>query len=277
MHRATPLMTSFRAFVSGGARSIVDKVDDTRLMQEMAGNFMKGETRDAVEAPQNYGFTSVVQAATKGLDGQIQECAEAFISFMGGNRSFPVCSIMDDRRFRPMGLQPGENAQYDDNGQMTLMRRAGLFLLSLDSADQTGKMVQRMASLRHVNKQKQQRQKPTPQPGAPGQGGGGGGGGTVDTRDAQQTDPNDQIRQSHAQYKHEGESVNTEVRCTKDRIEFRAGDSVVGYYESSSQTWFLQGKIVTMQGTSRVEAVGPTYTGLDTKGEGAAKQHWAKV
>ena len=40
MHRATPLNSSFRSYVAGGARSVIDKIDDSKLMQEMAGNFM---------------------------------------------------------------------------------------------------------------------------------------------------------------------------------------------------------------------------------------------
>ena len=98
MHRATPRNTSFRAFSAGGARALVDSVSDNPMMQEMAGSFMKGESRKEVEAPQNYGFTSVVRRRPRARDGQIQECAEAFMSFIGGNRSFPVCGIMDDRR-----------------------------------------------------------------------------------------------------------------------------------------------------------------------------------
>src|SRR6516225_7012139 len=98
MHRATPIQASFRGYRSGGARTVIDKADDSKLMQEMGGNFMKGETRQKVESPQNYGFTSVVMDADKGQDGQISGSAEGFISFMGGNRSFPVCTVMDDRR-----------------------------------------------------------------------------------------------------------------------------------------------------------------------------------
>src|SRR5580765_7798563 len=71
MHRATPANTSHRAYSAGGARSVVDKADDSKLMQEMAGNFMHSETRSAVESPQNYGFTSVVHEATKDANGKI--------------------------------------------------------------------------------------------------------------------------------------------------------------------------------------------------------------
>jgi hypothetical protein len=169
---------------------------------------------------------------------------------MGGNRSFPVAGVMDDRRYRPMGMKPGENSQYDDLGQMTLMRRTGLYLLTLDGPDDSqqdsggaggaqgkagdsggggGKNVERMASLRHVEKQKQERQKPQGTPDASGK---------VLSAEAwaEQTAA---IKKKNENYKHEGDSVNTEVRCTKGRIEFRVGDTVAGSYDKGSKTWLL--------------------------------------
>src|SRR5262245_33918592 len=130
MHRATPLMTSFRAFSAGGARSVIDKIDDGKLMQEMSGNFMKGESRSKVESPQNYGFTSVVHEADKDKDGNITDSAEGFISFMGGNRSFPVCPVMDDRRHRLYKLKAGDTAMYrgrDDPQQFQLTEDGGFW------------------------------------------------------------------------------------------------------------------------------------------------------
>jgi phage gp45-like len=128
MHRATPIQTSFRSYVGGGARSVISGVDDSKLMQEMAGNFMKGETRQKVESPQNYGFTSVVMDADKGQDGQISGGAEGFITFCGGNRSFPVCSVMDDRRHRLQNLQKGDVAMFrtrSDQQQFHLTQDGG--------------------------------------------------------------------------------------------------------------------------------------------------------
>jgi phage gp45-like len=116
MHRATPLHSSHRAFSAGGSRSVVDKVDDQQLMQEMSGNFMKNESRQEIEAPQNYGFTSVVFDAEKDKDGKIQASAETFIGFMGGNRSFPVAGAMDDRRHRLYGMEKGDSAMYRGRG-----------------------------------------------------------------------------------------------------------------------------------------------------------------
>lgn len=129
MHLSTPAQAAFRSYVSGGARATIDQVDDSKLMQESAGNFMKGETRKGVESPQNYGFTSVVADATKGKDGQIEDSAEGFVQFMGGNRSFPVMGVMDDRRHRLKGLEKGDTAMYrqKDDGQQFHMTKDGGF------------------------------------------------------------------------------------------------------------------------------------------------------
>lgn len=130
MHRASPSNTSFRAFSGGGTRSAVDIIDDLKLMQEHAGNFMANETRQGIEAPQNYGFTSVVMPAIKDALGKITDSAEAMISFMGGNRSFPVAGVMDDRRHRLFGLQPGDVGMFRtalDQLQMHFTGNGGFF------------------------------------------------------------------------------------------------------------------------------------------------------
>jgi len=264
MHRSTHSSTLHRSYDSGGARATIDKVNDDSMMQEMSGNFMKGESGSEIESPQNYGFSSVVRPAKKGQDGQIEESAEGFISFMGGNRSFPVCGVMDDRRYRPRGLKPGENSQYDDIGQMTLLRRSGLYLLSLDSEDDSqqdssgggggggaatregdsggnggGQKVERYVSIRHVEKQKQP--KPQSQSGDSASGGSGGGGASAATR-ADSGGSNGSSGQK-SDFKHEGESVNLEMRVSKKRIEFRSGDDVVGYYDKEGKTWVFIGKV----------------------------------
>ena len=131
MHRATPLNTSIRAYTSGGSRSVVDQVDDKPAMQEMGGNFMANETRQAIEAPQNYGFTSVVRDADKGSDGKITASAETFIGFMGGNRSFPVSGPMDDRRYRLKQLEKGDVAIFDYLQHQLHFNKDGAFITGL--------------------------------------------------------------------------------------------------------------------------------------------------
>jgi phage gp45-like len=308
MNRNSLLEMSGRA-MHQAVRFTLNKGMDQLMMQELHFDGMNSDGRDKVERVQNYGFSSTplprdvqegaqkavaaVAGAVGGSGGAILgAAAEGIAMFMGGQRNHPVVIGVDDRRHRPMGLLPGENAQYDDIGQMTLLRRGFMAMLSLDSIDQaTGKMVERFASLRHVKKEKQKR--PTYKPSSGGQSGGGAtppGPGLLAAAPSQ-------TQQAEA-YKHEGESVNTEVRCTKDRIEFRAGDTVVGYYEASSQTWFLKGKIATMEFdkhyttvTDRLEVIGTGDAkikfGLDQKDEdnlpkvstvgGPAKKVYAKV
>lgn len=121
--RASPFESSHRAYHSGGSRSVIEKADDSKLMQEHSGNFMKGESRKGVESPQNYGFTSVVHEADKDKDGNIEMGAESFVSFQGGNRSFPVYGNTDDRRHRLHGLKEGDSAMFrgkDDRQQFHL-------------------------------------------------------------------------------------------------------------------------------------------------------------
>jgi phage gp45-like len=171
MHRSTPLNSALRGYTSGGARGVVDQVDDTKLLQEMGGNFMVNETRDKVEAPQNYGFTSVVFNAEKDGMGKIKSSAEHFTSFMGGSRSFPV-AIMDDRRHRLYKLQQGDTAMFRGRGdfqQFHMTQNGGFWTAPQDK------------TVRMQLLQKDSQSNSTMQSG--GGSGGGGGGAGAQTRD----------------------------------------------------------------------------------------------
>lgn len=253
MHRQTPLTAGFVGYTSGGARTLIDSINDGTMMQEMKGTMMFGEARDRVESPQNYGFSSVVLPATKGKDGRITDSAEGFMSFIGGNRSFAICSIMDDRRHRPYGLKPGENAQYDDLGQMTILRRTGLYLLTTDNPDtsqqQSGggaapgqqaassQPVQRFVSIRHVVKQTQPRKTSNSSQGSSGNGSGSA------TPSVRAADASSGGSQSGQDFKHEGDTVNTEARFTAKNFEFRTGDTVVGSHDKAAAKWEFGGKV----------------------------------
>jgi phage gp45-like len=89
---------------------------------------MANEARSAIESPQNYGFTSVVRDAVKDAQGKIQQSAETFVSFMGGNRSFPVFGNMDDRRFRLKELEKGDTAMFDYLQHQLHMNTDGIFV-----------------------------------------------------------------------------------------------------------------------------------------------------
>jgi hypothetical protein len=96
----------------------------------MSGNFLKGESRQGIEAPQNYGFTSHCMPADKDELGNITHCAEVVMSFVGGNRGFPVAGNMDDRRHRLTGLDPGDSAMFrtkDDYQQFHMHSDGGFW------------------------------------------------------------------------------------------------------------------------------------------------------
>jgi Bacteriophage Mu Gp45 spike protein len=172
MHRQTPLNSSMRGFYSGGSASVVDQADDSKLMQEMAGNFMANETRKGIQAPQNYGFTSVVFDAEKDAMGKIQASAETFTSFLGGNRSYPVSGNMDDRRHRLYKLEKGDTAMFRGRGdkQQFHMTKDGGFWTA--PQDKTLRM-QMLDQDSESNSTMQQ-----------GGGGAGGGGASAQARDA---------------------------------------------------------------------------------------------
>jgi hypothetical protein len=142
VHRSTEAQSSFRAYDAGSARALIEKIEDSPLMQVMNGQGMMGEAfstpkfgkSKGPEAPQNYGFTSVVAKASKGAGGVIKQCAEGFMNFIGGNRSFPVMPMMDDRRHRLKNLikdaAEGSVAMHGlkEWGQQFLMTDDGVYL-----------------------------------------------------------------------------------------------------------------------------------------------------
>lgn len=260
MNRNSLMEMSGRAMHMVG-RFTLNAGNSSPMMQELAMDLMNSDGRGAVEHVQSYGFSATPLPRDEQKQGQggaagavasaIGEAlkgaaAEGICLFAGGQRNHPICIGVDDRRHRPMGLKPGESGQYDDIGQMTLLRRTFTAILSLDSADAAGKMVERFVSLRHVVKPKQER---------PGNGGAGSGtsgsGSQAGTQAAPPPPPKPE------DYKHEGESVNTEVRCTKNRIEFRAGEKVVGYYDVPSDSWYFTGKIITNEATQQIKDKAP--------------------
>jgi len=199
MRRNTLLETAGRA-MHGFARVTLNKSAYNHLWQMFSIDAMNGgDRRENVEYVENYGFTGTVlprdeqKAQSKSQEGGVENpkgpAAEGICVYIGGQRNHPVCVAMGDRRHRPR-LKPGETAQYDDNGQMTLIRRAGTYMLSLDDDKQA-----REVSMRHVTKSKQ----PKPEKG-----------------------------KEDDDFKHEGESVNAEVKILKDRIQFIVGGEILG-------------------------------------------------
>ncbi|MET3995995.1 hypothetical protein ABID65_007667 [Bradyrhizobium sp. S3.9.2] len=247
-------------------RLTMNKANDNPMMQELSFDGMNSEGRKIVERLQTFGMTTMPmprdekQGGDQGGGGGVGgggaakkgPAAEGIALFLGGQRNHPVVIGVDDRRHRPMGLKPGESAQYDHQGQMTLVRTNGLYMVSLDDEGEgqqpgaamlrdaegreTGKSEkkERMVSLRHVTKKKQDREK----------------GGTPEKNlqtwadagvDITRLTPEERAEKAsapnHEDYKHEGEEVNTEVRSTKNKVEILDGENVVAVYDKQAKSW----------------------------------------
>jgi phage gp45-like len=284
----------------GSARATVREFDDDHLMQEVKqADVYHSESPTSFERFQPVGMTAFPikqqedpnqkKPQEKGKDETgdwnhdqpTGPAAEAVMLYLNGQRSHPI-AFVDDRRVRPYGMSEGEGANYAPDGseQMVLFKGNGTYVVSLDGKsvkDPKGNET-RMASLRHVNKKMQTHKIEKKKEGD--NDGGGAAGTQASTREGEAAGGGGQ----QEKYKHEGESVNTEIRCVKDRIEFRSGDTVVGYYEKSSETWFFKGKIAKMEFSESIETKAPnilnevsdsfqtygageSYIGYDTKNE----------
>lgn len=109
------------------SRTIVEQVDDTKLMQQHNISGYAGEKQAQIEHVHPYGFSSVVQPPSGGSNGSQRLGAEGFMGFMGGGRSHGVVFMAGDRRFRLYKLQNGEVALHDDQGQQLHIRRDGIW------------------------------------------------------------------------------------------------------------------------------------------------------
>ena len=256
----TTLTSATRQARSGTARATIRSVSDDHLMQQVNhADVTHSETPSDFERWQMVGMTSVpidqqeeeggqqkqsTQKSNPSEDGDWNHdqpkgpAAEAVMMYLGGSRSHPVAMI-DDRRVRPYGMSPGEGANYAPDGseQMVLFKENGTYIVSLDGPSVKDKKEKktRFVSLRHVNKKMQTHKIEKKQDGGSGSGGG------ASPQATQQAAAGGAVGgQQQEKYKHEGDSVNTEVRTTTDTIEFYApGDKKVGLYDKKAKRWLF--------------------------------------
>jgi phage gp45-like len=106
-------------------RTVVEEVDDSKVMQESTHSLFTDEKQGQVEHVHPYGFTKVPKKPTG--QGKLRRAAEAFMSFMGAGRSHGIAVVVGDRRFRLHQLAEGEVAMYDDQGQQVHFKRDGIW------------------------------------------------------------------------------------------------------------------------------------------------------
>ncbi len=108
-------------------RGVVRQVDDAPDLQRVQVSLLAEEDRDQVERIQSYGLTSVPVPG-----------AEAVVVSVAGNRDHPVAVAVDDRRFRPRGLQPGEVCLYARWGQRITLLADGALRIEAASIELVG-------------------------------------------------------------------------------------------------------------------------------------------
>jgi phage gp45-like len=235
------------------SRATVREFDDDHDMQQIKyADVYHSETPSDFERWQMVGLTSTPlkqdeadkqQKQNKKSDQQEgdwnhdqpkEPAAEAIMMYLGGSRSHPV-AMVDDRRVRPYKIPEGGTALYaaSGTGQMFYHNDDGSHIVVTNNPKygKNQQQKERYASMRHVTKQPQQRKFQS------GGGGNGGGGGA-------QVTPHDGSGGGGGggDYKHEGDTVLTEMRATKDSVETRDGDQIVGVYSKNGQKWDFKGK-----------------------------------
>lgn len=98
-------------------RGRVRSVNAAGKLQVLQLDLLAGETKDRLEHFEPYGFTS------HPLNG-----AEAAAAFLDGDRSHGLVLVVADRRYRLVGLQAGEMAIHDDQGQKVHLTRTGIVI-----------------------------------------------------------------------------------------------------------------------------------------------------
>lgn len=96
-------------------RAVLQAVNDDTSCQTVQITALKGEVLDNVERPTQYGFASHPHPG-----------ADVVLLAVGGNRDHGLAICVGDRRYRLTGLQAGEVALHDDQGQVIKLARTGI-------------------------------------------------------------------------------------------------------------------------------------------------------
>lgn len=103
-------------------RGVVALVNSSLKMQSLQLQLLADEAKDNIEHFEPYGFTANPKAG-----------AESLAIFLGGDRSHGVVIACADRRYRLKGLDSGEVAIYDDQGQSIVLKRGKIMEINTDA------------------------------------------------------------------------------------------------------------------------------------------------
>jgi len=113
-----PIWRRIRLLVS---RGVVNLVDDSLKLQRVQVSLL-GDRPAWAERFQQYGYSSHPHPG-----------AEAIVAAIGGARAHLVALSVDDRRYRPKGLQAGEVCLYTDEGDEIRFKRGKLISVKAGS------------------------------------------------------------------------------------------------------------------------------------------------
>lgn len=116
-----PLMRRVRLMV---ARAVVNVIHDGRKVQNLQVGLLDDEESDEVERLQNYGHFSVP------LPG-----AEALIACVGAQRDQGIAVVVEDRRYRPTNLEPGDAGIYHHEGHRIRLTKDGRCIITCKTVE----------------------------------------------------------------------------------------------------------------------------------------------
>lgn len=103
------------------ARAVLTAINTSHKCQSVSLSLIGGETKEALEHLEPYGFTSAPLIGS-----------EAVVLFPSGDRSHGVVIAVADRRYRLKGLKSGEVAIYTDEGDSIVLKRGRVTEINTD-------------------------------------------------------------------------------------------------------------------------------------------------
>ena len=120
------------------SRAVGRLVDPATLLQTLQIELLKGEVLDNVEHLEGYGRTAHPPAGF-----------EALAASLGGDRAHTICLAAVHRKFRVRNLAPGEQALYDDLGNVIHFKRDRILISAVDQVEVTAPVVTINAATTH--------------------------------------------------------------------------------------------------------------------------------
>ncbi|ECI5214701.1 phage baseplate assembly protein V [Salmonella enterica subsp. diarizonae] len=111
-----PVMRRVRLML---ARAVVNVINDGLKVQNLQAGLLDDEECDDIERLQNYGHFSVP------LPG-----AEALIACVGAQRDQGVAVVVEDRRYRPTNMTPGDAGIYHFEGHRIRLTKDGRCIIT---------------------------------------------------------------------------------------------------------------------------------------------------